>query len=57
MTKFEEKFEEKLTCVLKNNMRNLANFQQSTLMNFFFPKQKMHELEIYGGNMCNDTEK
>ena len=57
MTKFKEKFEENLTCGLENNMRNLANFQQSTLMKFFCPKQKMHELEIYRGNMCNDTEK
>ena len=38
MTKFEEKFEEKLTCGLENSMRNLANFQQSTLMKFFCPK-------------------
>ena len=26
----DAKFEEKLTCGLKNNMRNLANFPQST---------------------------
>ena len=26
----DAKFEEKLTCVLENNVRNLANFHQST---------------------------
>ena len=26
----DAKFEEKLTCGLENNMRNLANFHQST---------------------------
>ena len=29
--KSDAKFEEKLTCGLKNDMRNLANFHQSTL--------------------------
>ena len=28
--KSDAKFEEKLTCDLKNGMRNLANFHQST---------------------------
>ena len=28
--KSDAKFEEKLTCDLKNDMRNLANFHQST---------------------------
>ena len=27
---YDAKFEEKLTCGLENDMRNLANFQQST---------------------------
>ena len=44
--KSDAKFEEKLTCGLKNEMRNLANFHQSTcesvkigtLMGFFCPK-------------------
>ena len=27
---FEDKFEEKLTCGSENDMRNLANFHQST---------------------------
>ena len=30
--KSDAKFEEKLTCGLKNDMRNLANFHHSTLM-------------------------
>ena len=29
--KSDAKFEEKLTCSLENDMRNLANFHQSTL--------------------------
>ena len=29
-TKGDTKFEEKLTCGLENDMRNLANFHQST---------------------------
>ena len=28
--KSDTKFEEKLTCVLENNMRNLADFHQTT---------------------------
>ena len=43
--KDDAKFEEKLTCGLKNDMRNLANFykitfksQIGTLMRSFFPK-------------------
>ena len=43
----DAKFEEKLTCGLENNMRNLANFQQSTwklglktgtFVGYFYPK-------------------
>ena len=54
----DAKFEEKLTCGLENNMRNLANFHQSTwksqnwdLMGFFGPKLKIYELKIYRGVM------
>ena len=44
--KIDTKFEEKLTCASKNDMRNLANFHQSmfeslkigTLMGSFYPK-------------------
>ena len=57
-------FEGELTCAFKNDMRNLANFQQSmfkslkivTLMRFFYPKQKMYELKIYRGFLCQDIE-
>ena len=56
---------EKLTCAFKNDIRNLANLHQSmfgslkieTLMeSFFYPKQKMHELKIYGGILCHDNK-
>ena len=35
----DAKFEEKLTCGLENNMRNLENFHQSTwqCQNWYFP--------------------
>ena len=53
-----------LTCGLENDMRNLANSHQSTwkCQNWdfdrilFCPKQKIRELKIYRGVMCNDTE-
>ena len=62
--KIDTKFEEKLTCASKNDMRNLANFHQSmfespkigTLMGSFYPKQKMYEVKIYRGVMCHDNE-
>ena len=61
--KSHAKFEEKLTCCLENDMKNLANFRQNTwksqigtFMGSFCPKKKMHELKIYRGVMCNDTE-
>ena len=49
----------KLTCAFKNDIRNLANFHQSmfgslkieTLMESFYPKQKMHELKICRGDL------
>ena len=51
----EEKFDEKLTCGLENDLRNLANVHQNmfeslkigTLMGSFYPKQKMYELKTY----------
>ena len=57
----DAKFEGKLTCAFKNDMRNLTSFNQSTieslkieaLMGSFYPKQKMHELKIYRGIMCH----
>ena len=61
--KSDAKFEEKLTCCLENDMRNLANFHQSTesvkigtLMGSFWPKQKINDLKIYRGVMCLDSE-
>ena len=47
-------FKGKRTCTFKNDMRNLANFHQSTfkslkigtLVGSFYPKQKMYELTI-----------
>ena len=63
----DAKFEGKLTRAFKNDMRNLANFHQSTfeslkmgtLMGSFYPKQKMHALKIYRGlvmTMKNDEK-
>ena len=60
----DAKFEVKLTCAFKNDMRNLVNFHQSTfetlnigtVMESFYPKQKMYELKIYWGVMCHDNE-
>ena len=60
----DAKFEGKLTCAFKNDMRNLANFYQSTFESLkiqtfigsFYPKQKMCELKIYRGVMCHDNE-
>ena len=60
----DAKFEGKLTCTFKNDMRNLANFHQSTfeslkigtLMGSVYPNQKMYELKIYRGVMRHDNE-
>ena len=62
--KSDAKFDKKLTCAFKNDMRNLANFHQTTfesrkigtLMRSFYPKKKMYELKIYRGVMCHDNE-
>ena len=65
--KSHTKFEEKLTSGLENDMRNLANIHQNTVrivksvkigifMGSFFPKKKTHELRIYRGVKCIDTE-
>ena len=58
--KIDTKFEGKMTCAFKNDMRDLANFYQSTrefqtgtLMGLFYPKQKMQELKMQGGVMCD----
>ena len=54
--KNDVKFEEKLTCALKNDMRNLANFDPTfeslkicTLMGSFWLKYIMFELKNYRG--------
>ena len=59
----DAKFEEKLTCGLENDMRNLANFHQSTqilktgtFIESFCIKQKMYELKTYRGVMRYDNE-
>ena len=59
----DAKFEEKLTCGLESDMRNLANFTRGlkslkigTLMGSFYPKQEMHELKIYRRVICHDNE-
>ena len=57
-------FGRKLTCAFENDMRNLANFHQSTfesleigtLMGSFQSKQKMFELKICMGVLCHDNE-
>ena len=61
--KNDAKFEKELTYVLKNDMRNLANFDPTlerlkifTLMGSFWPKYIMFELKNYGGVMCHDAE-
>ena len=61
----DAKFEEKLTCGFESNVRNLANFHQSTcklglkigtFMGYFYPKYKMYELKIHRGVMCYYNE-
>ena len=52
--KSDAKFEEKLTCLLKNDLRNLAIFYRSTRNSqnwdfdgILYPKQKIDELKVY----------
>ena len=59
----DAKLEEKLTCDLENQMRNLAIFTRAheslkigTLMASFCLKFKMYELKICRGVMCHDNE-
>ena len=62
--KIDAKLEGKLTCVFRNDMKNLANFQQSTfeslklgtLMGSFYPKWKMYEIKTYREVMCHGNE-
>ena len=61
----DAKFEGKLTCAFKNDMRNLAYFHQSTFESLkrwtfigsFYPEEEIYELKIYRGFMCHDNEK
>ena len=63
--KSDGKFEEKRTCCLEIDMRNLAqvfarvlkSVKIETLMGSFDPKWKMYELKIYRGVICQDNEK
>ena len=62
--KIDAKFEGNLTCGSKNDMRNFANFHQSTFESLkscvfigcFYPKQKMYEINIYRGVMCHGNK-
>ena len=63
MLESDEKFEEKVTCGLENDMKSLANFHQSTqsfkivtFIGSFYQKQKMYELKIYEGVIRYDYE-
>ena len=63
--KIDAKFEGKLACASKNDMRDLANFHQGsfesleieTFIGSFYPNQKIYGLETYRGVMCHDNEK
>ena len=56
-------FEEKLSCGLKKELRNLANFTRAlesvkigTMMGSFCPKQKRYDVKICRGVMCHGNE-
>ena len=60
--KNDEKFEEKLTCHFKIDIRNLMNFENSkvskiyTFMGYFWPNYIMFELKKYRWVMFNCTQ-
>ena len=58
--KNDAKFEQELTCALKNYVRNLANFDTTlkiyTFIDFFWPKYIMFELKKYRGVMHRYTK-
>ena len=62
--KIRTKFEGKLICASKYDMRNFANFHQSTLESLkswtfiesLYQKQKMYELTIYRGVSCHENK-
>ena len=56
-------FEEKLTCDLENDRRNLVNFHQSTQKSQNWnvdeipsSKKRMYELKMYTVVICHDNE-
>ena len=60
----DAKFEGKLTCAFKNDMKNLANFHHSifeslkigSFIGSFYLTQKIHELKSYRRVMCYDNK-
>ena len=59
--KNDAKFDEELTCALKNDMRYFENFDPTleslkicTLMGTFWPKYMMFELKNYRGVTCHE---
>ena len=52
----DAKFEEKLTCGLENDMRNMASLKIGILMGSFNSKQEKYELQIHRRVMCHDKE-
>ena len=61
--KSDTKFEEKLTCRLGNDMKNLATFTRAleivktwTLMESFCTRKKIYELKTYRGVMRHVNE-
>ena len=61
--KGDAKFEEKLTCGLESDMRNMQIFTRAIeslkigiLMGSFNPKQEKYELKIHRGVMCHENE-
>ena len=61
--KINTKFEGKLTCAFNNDMRNLANFDQSMFkslklgifIGLFHSKYKIYKLKIHRRVMCHDN--
>ena len=63
MLESDANHEEKVTSALKNGMKNLANFHQSSqksqIWDFywvFLSKAENYELKVYRGVMCHDNE-
>ena len=56
--KSDAEFEQKLTCCLQNDIRNLANFHQSTwkCQNWNFDGILLPKVENLWGVMCYDNE-